>query len=178
MYVTDLDRARRLLSEAGYPNGFEAPLTYNAAYQTHEDIAVLFKANLDKIGVRVKLQKMPSGQFASETREKRLGFFFYEVLWWIRDAQYFLDFSYDSTTYLNLTGYANPNVDKLLQQLRTTRDEKARDGIVNSIQTLVMNDAPWVFVAQPNFNLAMRNNIDGYVHQNTELHHLWLLNKR
>jgi peptide/nickel transport system substrate-binding protein len=178
MYVTDLDRAKKLLAEAGYPNGFEAPLTYSGAYQTHEDIAVLFKANLDKIGVRVKLQKMQPGQFASETREKRLGFFFYEVLWWIRDAQYFLDFSYDSTTYLNLTGYANPNVDKLLQQLRTTRDEKARDGIVNSIQTLIMNDAPWVFVAQPNFNLAMRSNIDGYVHQNTELHHLWLLNKR
>jgi peptide/nickel transport system substrate-binding protein len=177
-YFTDLNRAKTLLAEAGYPNGFEAPLTYNAAFQAHEDLAVLFKSNLEKIGVRVNLQKMQSGQFASETREKRVAFFFYEVLWWIRDPQYFLDFSFDSTTYLNLTAYANADVDKLLQQLRTTADEKARDRIVGSIQNLIINDVPWIFVAQPNFNMAMRSNIDGYIAQNTELHHLWLVDKK
>jgi len=51
----DPDKAKRLLAEAGYPNGFTATLLSNAQYAMHRDTAVVVQQGLGKIGVKVDL---------------------------------------------------------------------------------------------------------------------------
>jgi len=59
----------------------------------------------------------------------------------------------------------------------TTTDEAERAALNAQMQELILADAAWIYVCQPNFVLAMRDDIEGYVIQNTELHHLWLLSR-
>jgi hypothetical protein len=40
-----------------------------------------------------------------------------------------------------------------------------------------MEDVPWIFVAHPNHQIAMRSDLTGYVTQNTQLHHFWLMSR-
>ena len=57
-YHTDLDKAKALLKEAGYPNGFKTTLSYDVTTSTtREPIAVLAQANLKKIGIDVQIEK-------------------------------------------------------------------------------------------------------------------------
>ncbi|MDR7555485.1 MAG: ABC transporter substrate-binding protein [Armatimonadota bacterium] len=177
-YSTDLNKAKGLLTEAGVPGGTEIALTLDAKFQTHEDLAVLYKANLEQLGLRVNIQKMPSAQFNTETRAKRIAFFFYEALWWVPDPLYILSLSFESKAHTNVSNYQNAQVDDMLAKALETADEKQRLRLLEQVQNFVIDDVGWVTVAQPNFNLAVRANIDRYVHQNTELHHLWLVQKK
>jgi len=178
-YFTDLARAKRLLAEAGFPNGFETTLAFSANLDIHEDLAILFKANLEKIGVRVTVQKMPEAVFGTATTiTKSLGFFFYEALWWIRDPFYVLNITFFSDTHNNVANLRDPQVDALLREAEGMQSASDRLRILRRVQDIIIDQVPWIFVAQPNFNLPMRENVDGYVYQNTELHHLWLLKKR
>ena len=56
-------------------------------------------------------------------------------------------------------------------------DAAKRARLTDAAQEIIVEDAPWIWVAQPNFQLAMRKNIIGYIPQNTELHHFWLVDK-
>lgn len=178
MYETDLDKAKALLAEAGFSSGLTVPLTYDGGNQIHEDLAVLFQANLAKIGVKAELQKMQTAQFRTATGKKSLPFFFYEALWWIEDAGYSLDLGFLCGGHNNVANYCDKALDKELEEVRSIRDDKERNARYLTINKKLVEQAPWVFVAHPNFNLAMRDNIDGYVYQNTQLHHLWLLDKK
>lgn len=177
-YSTDLKKAKQLLVEAGYGKGLTIPLAFDARFSTHEDLAVLYKANLQKIGVKLNIRKLPSAQYATEGRAKKLPFFFWEILWWVPDPGYIMLFSFLTESVTNQNNYSNSRVDALIREGLVEKDQTQRLKILDQAQNLVLKDVPWVFVAQPNFNLAMRDNIDGYVHQNTELHHLWFLKKK
>lgn len=178
VYWTDLERAKKLLSEAGFGGGLEIPMAFDAKYQVHEDIAVLYKANLEKIGVKLNLQKMPSAQFNTETRAKKVPFFMYEILWWVSDPLYIQLFTFFSDTTTNLSNYKNEQVDGLIRKALVTANNKERLQLAQQAENIAIDDVPFIFIAQPNFNIAMRENIEGYVHQNTELHHMWLLRRK
>src|SRR6185437_7040533 len=62
-YTTDLDKAKQLLVEAGFPNGFKTSLTYNTEITWDEQLAILTQTNLRKIGVEATLSKLPGGQY-------------------------------------------------------------------------------------------------------------------
>ena len=49
-YETDLEKAKQLMTEAGFPDGFEVTLTYNAAQRESEEVAVLVKSSWEQIG--------------------------------------------------------------------------------------------------------------------------------
>ncbi|MBM3449723.1 MAG: ABC transporter substrate-binding protein [Armatimonadetes bacterium] len=177
-YSTDLDRAKRMLAEAGYPNGIEISVMFDSRLAAHEDLAVMYKASLEKIGVRLNIQKMPSAQFNAELRTRRLPFFFYEALWWISDPLYMISLSFHTRAQTNVSGYGGPRTDEMIDRANVTDDDRARLRLLNQIQDVIIDDVAWIFLAQPNFNIAVRDNIDRYVHQNTELNHLWLLQKK
>lgn len=178
-YTTDLDKARQLLADAGMSN-LEVTLTYNAGFQTHEDVAILFQNSLNQIGVKCTLQKMPTGQFNTEANGKKLALFFYESLAWIQAPGYILNMDFVSTAHTNLWDYRNLAVDDLLARagLLEMSDPAQANAMFKQIEGILLDEAPWIYIAQPSFNLAMRDNITGYVYQNTELHHFWLLDKK
>ncbi len=176
-FNTDLAKARDHLVSAGYANGVALTLNYQVGFPEHEQIGILFKENLKEIGVELELRQLPAGQFQTGTKEQSIGLLIAETLGWFQTAEYYFNLNFNSVSSANYNGYANVEVDALIMPSLTTTDEAERAALNAQMQELILADAAWIYVCQPNFVLAMRDDIEGYVIQNTELHHLWLLSR-
>ncbi|MBW1699531.1 MAG: ABC transporter substrate-binding protein [Deltaproteobacteria bacterium] len=177
-YKTDLALAKEHLKKAGMASGLKLTLKWQTGFPQYSQIGVLFAENLKKIGVDLKLQQLPVGQFQSGMRSRTLDFFIHDGLAWIRKPEFVANIYFTGTSSTNPTGYANERVDDLIHKALAEPDTEKRSELVKAAQEIILEDVPWIFIAQPDFQLAMRSNIVGYVSQNTELHHFWLVDKQ
>ncbi len=143
----DLDRAKRLLAEAGYPRGFSTDfeLSNSAAATSGQVIA----RQLGRAGIRVRVVGMEWTSFTQ--RLKRQESPFYLIGWSCSsgDASDLYDACLHSKTaagygQANHTGYSNPAVDRLIERSNQILDQKERIGLLHRIQDAVMDDMPLV----------------------------------
>jgi len=175
-FSTDLEKARQLLTEAGKTN-LNLTLAYCADYPEHEKIGLLFQASLAKIGVTCQLQQLPVGEFEKQAREKTIPFAVRSGLGYIWDPAYMLQMWFLGESFINIQGYKNPTVDQMIYDMLRETDPAKRAALVTQAQDIIVADVPSIYVAQPNFRQAMRDDIQGYVYQNTEYSHLWELRR-
>ena len=62
------------------------------------------------------------------------------------------------------TNYKNPTVEKLINDNLLTPNSPARDAASVEVQKLIMADAPWAFLYQPNWIVATRSDVKGFVY--------------
>lgn len=177
IFSTDLNKAEELLADAGIPKGYAFPLYYSSANVSHETAAIFFQAQLRAIGYDLDLFSVPVGQFEAQRRERKLPMFFQEAMGWIQDAGYDLGQEYLSYSHNNYTGFSSAKADSLIEKINIETDLEKRNALIKETLEIVVENVPAIFVAQPDFALAMRDTIDGYVVQNTGLHHFWTVRK-
>jgi peptide/nickel transport system substrate-binding protein len=174
-YQEDLGRAKALLAQAGLPNGFSAPLAYSAATPEHETFAILYQTNLAKIGVKLTLNKLPTATFTQKLSQRAFPLALDREQPNVPDPGYSTFVFFASKSFFDLANYHNPKVDQLIDTLIATFDPLTRRSLANQIQSLIVNDAPWVFGFQPGFHLTMRSNVNGatWYTQNTNQFFNW-----
>ncbi len=69
-YKLDIERARKLLAEAGYPNGFSAELSVLSTFP-YPDLAQHLQQNADKVGVKLKINQMAGSQLFQRARGRK-----------------------------------------------------------------------------------------------------------
>ncbi|MBQ6233129.1 MAG: ABC transporter substrate-binding protein [Clostridia bacterium] len=69
LYSYDLDEAKRLLTEAGYPNGFNTTITINDSSDAIRDASVLLQAYMSMIGINAEVKTLTSADFNAEKAE-------------------------------------------------------------------------------------------------------------
>jgi len=176
-YKTDLELAKKHLEMAGFKEGLTLTLKWETGREENNQIGILFKENLRKIGVDLRLQQLPIGQFQTGIRTRKLDFFVGYDLSWTRTPEMVLNIFFTSPSSTNRTGYANKRLDELVFTACNEIDDDKRAGLMDQAQEIILDDIPWIFIAQPHFQIAMRSNIVGYVAQNTELHHFFTMDK-
>lgn len=171
-YTYDLDKAKALLKQAGYPNGgFTLLYTYNAGDEYERRSGELYKAELAKLGINLELRGMPwEEQWALATAENpadRQDIFV--MYWWpdYPDPYTFLGpmFHSEETIVFNFGYYSNNEYDKLIDDGSTiagTDKDAARSMFVEAQQKLV-EDAPAIFFFDQMYTRAKRANLMGYV---------------
>jgi peptide/nickel transport system substrate-binding protein len=168
-YDTDVEKAKALLAEAGYPDGLDVTLFIDASKAQHELIAVRLQNQLAQAGVNVTIEKLSSSVFAEKKVGKELPFFSDESLAWMDDPNYVLSLTLLSGVFGNYTDYSNERVDEIIEAGWTELDLEKRHEMFKEAQKIIVEEAPWVFLAQPDFHLAARDNVDGYVHYINEI---------
>ena len=74
-YTTDLAKAKQLLAEAGYPDGFETTLSFDLGFAvTNEPLCILVQESLAQIGIKATLNKIPGANWRAEFSKKTLPF--------------------------------------------------------------------------------------------------------
>lgn len=163
-YTTDIDKAKSLLAEAGYPDGFSTTLQVASGNDQGRQTAIWVQESLKQIGVKVEIKQLPGATYNSRLQKHQLGFFFFNN--WIsinNDPFYHLYWLFYSEC-CNYTNYDNPEVRSLIDKNLVSDDEATRDADSLKVQQMIMEDAPWSFLYQPNYVVAMRSNVKGYTY--------------
>ena len=161
-YTLDLEKAQSLLVEAGFPDGFETMLEIPIGNQAAKETAVFVQQSLGQIGVDVTIQELPGAAFFERLQKHELGFFFADF--WIsinNDPFYHLFWKFQSDC-CNYTDYQNDTVDELIDTYTINTDAEARAAASMEAQRIIVEEAPWVFLFQPQHIVAMRSNVKGY----------------
>lgn len=166
-YKYDPDKAKQLLSEAGYPNGFDLQLWYMPVsrpyFPTPKPIAEAFAAELSSIGIRVSLQTKDWAAYLDD-RKKAPGFQSF-MLGWTGDYGdpdnfYYAHFGPAATD--DLGGWKNDRVIELLKQGRATGDTEARAEIYAEVDEILAEEVVRLPIVHSQPLLAKRSNIDGW----------------
>lgn len=152
-YEYDPGRARDLLAEAGYPDGFSlhvmAP-TSGSGNMLPLPMNEFVQQQLAQIGVDVELELI---EWNTMRTTYRAGFpdgvGALQYAWTVSTPDWLQRFYHSSSTPpngLNPGAYANPRVDELLALAQATFDEAERDEIMKQVVFEVQSEAPWLFV--------------------------------
>jgi peptide/nickel transport system substrate-binding protein len=161
-YDTDLQKAQELIKAAGYPNGFDATLSYQATEPNSEKIAILMQTTLKTIGINLTLNKMTPGPFTERIMKKEMPFAIWQDIPIQPDVNYALTLPYDSSSFINYGNYANPKINEILKVGRSIVDPETRSRFHQEAQRIILEDAPLIFLIEPGYQMAMRDNIKGF----------------
>lgn len=159
----DVEAAKALLAEAGFPDGFETTLYVNDANQERADIAELVQAQLAQIGIDVKIEVIEWGAFLEQTAAGEHEMF---ILGWTTvtaDADYGLYALFHSSQFGspgNRSFYKNERVDELLDYARSESDQEKRNEAYKEISEILVEEVPMVYLQHPDFVHAM-NGVEG-----------------
>ncbi len=162
----DRERARKLMAEAGYAQGFEVTLDCpNNRYINDEAICVATAAMLAQINVKVKVNAMPRATYFAKIQN--LDTSFYMLGWGVPtfDSQYALQsllrtlIPKTADGDYNFGRYSNPKVDALIDQLKTEVDTKKRAALAREITRIHMADVGHIPLHHQVIPWAMRSNI-------------------
>jgi len=137
----DVARAKKLLAEAGYPNGIDVEIACKP-YPAWELLAVQTMVEQWKeAGIRVKINVMPSTQYWEVWTKVPFGF----TTWAHRPLGIMsLALAYRSGGSWNESKYSNPEFDKLLTQAEGTLDVNQRREIMARLESILQDDGPIV----------------------------------
>ena len=141
-YDYDPAKAKQLLAEAGYPNGFEFVLS-TPQVPIFQQLNQLLQEQFAAVGIKVTLD--PAAQNEWYARLVKRATNFSPTRWTQRaDPDGFLSILFDSKGYANTENYKNEKVDALLQQAVQTYDTAERKKLYSEAQTLIVQDLPMV----------------------------------
>lgn len=168
MYNYDVEKAKKLLAEAGYPNGFEVTL-WTPNDTERAKIAEFIQQQWNAIGVKAKIQQMEFVTLSNQMQVKpdvsklqaavsgwspSTG----EADWGIRPL---LTKDMFPTAGFNTGFYVNDQVEKDILVGMESGDEKERLNAYADAQKVLVEDAPWVYLTVPDIVAGKRKNLSG-----------------
>ena len=162
--IYDPEAAKKLLAEAGYPDGFALTLhAPNDRYVNDDQVAQAVAQMLARVGIQTKVETMPASMYFGKART---GEFSFALLGWGSFSGDLALRALVATPNTN-TGYgawnwgrySNPKVDALLLQGFTTLDETKREALAREAATLALKDVPVILLHHQLASWAMKKDI-------------------
>jgi len=172
----DIEKAKILLAEAGWSDTDEDGILDKLIEGKKEDlkldilvskaelgrkVSLMLQADAQKLGVGINLVTKSGGEIRNATKN---GDYQLNTAAVRQDANAddpFARWHSDGTS--NYSNYKNPEVDVLIEELRTTTNVSDRDPIYKKIQELMYADVPAVFLYSPKERIIVSKNIDATV---------------
>jgi len=160
----DVEQAKALLAEAGYPDGLE--LTYTPeANELTQKMAEVVKQSLAEAGITINIEIVDSGAWLDQVWFGHQ--FDITDAWYTRepDPDGLMQSVFRKDLGNNVMGYHNPKIEDLFDQGKSTSDREVRKGIYKDIiETVVFDDVPLVKIqTMPRFAAANMRIQDAHV---------------
>ena len=172
-YPYNPEKAKELLAEAGYPNGFETDFLVpesGSGMIAPVALATVMQAYLADVGVKANiitqewnsyLNTLQAGLSAAKAGMAEMS--------WMRDTadpEIYAPFNLACDTalgFFNLGRYCNAAVDKAFEQAKNMTDNKVRVQLYRDAQKIVTEEAPWIFMFHANQTVAARVEVKNVV---------------
>lgn len=173
-YEYDVEKAKALLKEAGYENGFTVKYIYLAS-TVNNMTAEMLQSMWKEVGVTLELNPMESGALSTAMNNAE------------QDAccagtnmdsfeagKGLFDFFHSSSigNTMNRTYLDSPEVDAMLEAISTEMDKTKRDEMVYEVQKLINEESPLIVICHTNAHVGMRKNVQGFVYTPTQRYDL------
>lgn len=158
----DVAMAKKLLAEAGFPDGFATTLYVPSGRPPKERLGLAAREMLAAISIKVDLQTVPWDKFISGIEGKAA---FYVDGFYSRpavDPSIYPWFHSGGSWNSTLWNYKNPKIDELLDKARSATSDEDRAKLYKEFQTLAMENPPSVIPYVVNHANAVRSNIKGF----------------
>ncbi|MGB7008684.1 MAG: ABC transporter substrate-binding protein [Pseudolabrys sp.] len=168
-YNTDIAKAKALMAEAGYPNGFDTTLSFDLGFAgVNEPLCVLTQESLAQIGIRTTINKVPGANWRTELNKKTLPLYTNVFSGWLDYPEYFFIWCYHGkNSIFNTMSYQSKTTDDFIDgavNAAATGDNAAYDMDVKGFVDTAYADMPRVPLYQPYVNVAMQKNVSGYAY--------------
>lgn len=162
-YTYDLAKARAEMAKSKVPHGFHAELVIPAGDTALEQTAIIIANSLKQIGISLNITQLDPATLSARRTKKNIALQLVDGSFWVSDVEYVLAVSYTKHAFINYSQYVNPVVEAAYAKLHTTTATAARIRLAKIVQVQMGKDVPALMIAQPNFNIAVRSNIGGWV---------------
>ena len=152
----DPDKAKVLLAEAGYPEGFECHLRLR---ETRDPAMPHDRHLLQQIGIRVDVAILSDAELGEKIQTRATDFFCwgysepFDSFWWFKDR-------YRGDAEFAGTGYADPEVDALIDQIEGEMITYARDALIEQVWRKVLGDVVYIPLYRPINAWALRADLE------------------
>lgn len=161
-YKYDPEKAKALLKEAGVSEvKFKLAIVTGDAEM--EGVAVVLQDAFKEVGVEMEIEKLAAGPFFEGLGKRSHQAWMRAVLNYVDDPFYHLFLWYKTDTVINWFKYSNKRIDEITDLLATELDPAKRKELSSEVQKIINEEAPALYVAEPNVLLAMRDDVTGYV---------------
>ncbi|MBD8163144.1 glutathione ABC transporter substrate-binding protein GsiB [Erwinia persicina] len=164
-------KARELLKEAGYPNGFTTALWSSHNHSTAQKVLQFTQQQLAQVGIKVELTAMDAGQRAAQVEDKgqkESGVRMFYTGWSASTGEanwaltpLFATQSWPPTIF-NTAFYSNPQVDKDLADALNTTDGEKKAALYKDAQDRIWKDQPWAPLVVEKLVSANTKNLTGF----------------
>jgi len=165
----DLAKAKQLLQEAGYPNGFSVKMVYPTRVLvgglSAETLATKLQADLAKIGVSLQLEPRETVAWRADYRAGKLAITLAD---WTPDFAdphgWAVPFAVKGASAAKRVHYDNPRAGALANEAGRLTDAAKRAQMYLDLQRILIGDAAFVGLIQPKVNLAISPKVSGVIY--------------
>lgn len=160
-FKQDIEKAKALMAEAGYENGFNITCTVPSSYLIHVNTAVELASELKAIGINMEIKQVDWATWLDTVYSNRQ----YEttvIALTSAYAPYDVVSRYQTSASGNFINYSNSEVDKLLTDIPLTADEKTRTDLYHKVLKHLTDDACSVYIQDPTTITAVSTRLEGY----------------
>lgn len=169
-YDLNIAKAKELLTEAGYPNGFNIDL-WVSDDSARIDACVIIQEQLREIGINTEIKVFQWATYIKMIEnENEVKPIFY-MSWNTANGDcdktmYPLFHSSQIKGSMNVTAFVNKDLDDTLDKARITMDPKVRKELYGKAQEILQEELPHYTILYPKLNLGMRKNIHNLIMKN------------
>ena len=171
----DPEASKKLLAEAGYPNGFEVKMNCpNDRYVNDAEICQAVAANLARVGVKINLEAETKGTYFPKILSRNTSFY---MLGWTASTVDAHNVLYPILSspgdggrgQFNLGAYSNPKVDELTEKVGSETDQKKRNEMIREAMKIHQDDIGHLPLHQQALNWAAKKNIELVQHPDNSM---------
>jgi peptide/nickel transport system substrate-binding protein len=162
-YAYDLAKARQLLAEAGYQNGFETTFSFDAGSAgILEPMCILIQESLGQVGIKVTLEKIAGANWRSAFTSRKLPFLTNVFAAFLEDQSYYFDYTLGKSSIFNSMDYENAEMAKLIEAAGAEDDQAKFDDMIKRVIQIAYDDVPSIPIYQPYQYVAMQKRLTGF----------------
>jgi peptide/nickel transport system substrate-binding protein len=164
-YTTDYDKAKALMAQTPFKDGFEVPLSFDlGTAEWGEPTALLIQEGLAKIGIRTTIDKVPGANWRTIALvEKKLPLHLENFGGWLDTPCYYFFWAYIKGNLFNSSNYDDPEMAQLVSEtLHMERSDPAYAPKIKRMIEKAFVELPRIPLWQPYLEAAMRRDVAGY----------------
>jgi peptide/nickel transport system substrate-binding protein len=158
-YKQDNAKAKQLLAEAGYPNGFNTVIETASTYPDMVETAQVLQQQLKAIGINAEINQLEWGNYIKTWKSKDMTLLVGRNTSGV-DSDRSMRFFFHTEGSANVWNYSNPKYDELVEKALQTVDQGERKKLYDEAQKLLVEDAPNLFLASPKNFYAVSDKVE------------------